>query len=56
MFKETCAQCGKECDLPRDVCYNCKQNPTWKCNGGNCDYEEYICDECITDSYPKTKE
>ena len=60
-YYDKCAVCGEESESTRDVCYNCRQTPTWKCNGGNCEYEEYICDNCygnmmLEDAYDRFKE
>jgi hypothetical protein len=47
LMKETCNSCGKTFEFYSDECYNCKQSPTtWKCNGGNCDFVEFICEDC----------
>lgn len=48
-IKETCSICGKieEVSYSPYYCCNCKQEKSIACmNFANCDFQEYVCQEC----------
>ncbi len=46
--KETCWKCGKVEEVKYDpyYCYHCKQEKSIACINANCEFQEYICQEC----------
>ncbi len=51
--KETCWKCGKVEEVRYNpyYCHFCKQEKSALCMNSNCDFQEYICQECEEEEY-----